>query len=69
MDAFRLINEVRAPGVPVNPSLLLKDLEIRVINAVTGELLRELTLDPNKDDQPTGAPNGPHPQSRKNSDS
>jgi len=34
-------------------------LEIRVVNAATGELLRELILDPHRDYQPTGAPNGP----------
>ena len=39
--------------------LLVQDLQIRVVNAATGELLRELILDPNRDYQPTGAPNGP----------
>jgi hypothetical protein len=39
--------------------LLVQDLHIRVINATTGELLRELVLDPNRDYQPTGAPKGP----------
>jgi transposase InsO family protein len=39
--------------------LLIQDLEIRVVNAATGELLRELVLDPNRDYQPTGAPKGP----------
>jgi transposase InsO family protein len=39
--------------------LLVQDLQIRVVNAATGELLRELTLDPNRDYQPTGAPKGP----------
>src|SRR5207342_1542812 len=39
--------------------LLIQDLHIRVINAATGELLRELTLDPTRDYQPTGAPKGP----------
>jgi transposase InsO family protein len=39
--------------------LLVQDLHVRVVNAVTGELLRELTLDPTKDYQPTGAPKGP----------
>jgi hypothetical protein len=29
---------------------------IRVINAATGELLRELVLDPTRDYQPTGRP-------------
>jgi transposase InsO family protein len=42
--------------------LLVQDLEIRIVNAATGELLRELTLDPNRDYQPTGAPKGPTPR-------
>jgi transposase InsO family protein len=32
--------------------LLVQDLQVRVINAITGELLRELTIDPNRDYQP-----------------
>jgi transposase InsO family protein len=39
--------------------LIVQDLDIRVVNAATGELLRELTLDPNRDYQPTRAPKGP----------
>ena len=39
--------------------LLVQDLDIRVIDAATGELLRELTLDPARDYQPTGQPPGP----------
>ena len=39
--------------------LLVQDLQIRVINAITGELLRDLTLNPHTDYQPTGAPKGP----------
>jgi hypothetical protein len=39
--------------------LLVQDLNIRIINAATGELLRELTLDPDRNYQPTGAPKGP----------
>ncbi len=39
--------------------LLVQNLDIRVVNAATGELLRELTLDPNRDYQPTAAPKGP----------
>ena len=39
--------------------LLVQDLDIRVVNAATGELLRELILDPNRDYQPTGKPKGP----------
>ena len=42
--------------------LLIQDLEIRVLNAATGELLRELTLDPTRDYQPTGHPPGPKKQ-------
>jgi transposase InsO family protein len=39
--------------------VLVQDLHIRIIHAATGELLRELTLNPSKDYQPTGAPKGP----------
>jgi hypothetical protein len=39
--------------------VLAHDLEIRVNNAATGELLRELVLDSTKDYQPTGRPPGP----------
>ena len=42
--------------------LLVQDLQIRVVNALTGELLRELILNPNRDYQPTGAPKGPTPK-------
>jgi transposase InsO family protein len=38
--------------------LLVQDLHIRVINAETGELLRELVLNPDRDYQPTGRPSG-----------
>jgi transposase InsO family protein len=41
--------------------LLVQDLNIRVINAGTGELLRELILNPDRDYQPTGRPPG-HPK-------
>ena len=36
--------------------LLVQDLQTRVINAATVELLRDLTLEPSRDYQPTGAP-------------
>jgi transposase InsO family protein len=39
--------------------LLVQDLHITVVNAITGELLRDLTLNPHLDYQPTGAPKGP----------
>jgi transposase InsO family protein len=42
--------------------LLVQDLHVRVVNAATGELLRELTLDPRRDYQPTGRPPGPQPR-------
>jgi hypothetical protein len=32
--------------------LLVQDLEVRVVNAITGELLRELTIDTTRDYQP-----------------
>jgi transposase InsO family protein len=41
--------------------LLAQDLHIRVINAATGELLRDLTLDTTRNYQPTGRPPGPPP--------
>jgi transposase InsO family protein len=39
--------------------VLSQDLDIRIIDAATGELLRELTLDPTKRYQGTGRPPGP----------
>jgi transposase InsO family protein len=42
--------------------LLVHDLDVRVVNAVTGELLRELTIDLDLDYQPTGRPPGPPPR-------
>ena len=42
--------------------LLAQDLEVRIINAATGELLRELVIDPAKDYQGTGRPPGPAPR-------
>ena len=59
----------RQPAAPHRPrpqhagtrvTLLIADLEIRVITADTGELIRELTLDPTRDYQPRGGPPGPH---------
>ena len=34
--------------------LMIQDLDITIINATTGEILRELTLNPDKDYQPIG---------------
>jgi transposase InsO family protein len=42
--------------------LLVHDRDIRIIDAATGELLRELVLDPTRDYQPTGRPPGPKPK-------
>jgi hypothetical protein len=41
--------------------ILIADLHIRVIDAETGELIRQLTLDPSKNYQPLGRPPGPPP--------
>ncbi len=32
--------------------MLINDLDIRIVNPTTGELLRHLTLDPNRNYQP-----------------
>jgi hypothetical protein len=45
--------------------ILVHDLNIRIIKATTGELLRDLNLDPTRDYQPTGAPKGPKGPNRK----
>ena len=42
--------------------MLVQDLDIRVVHAATGELLRALTLDPSRSYQPTGRPPGPLPR-------
>jgi len=48
--------------------LLVANLDIRVINAATGELLRHLTLNPNRDYQPLGRPPGPPPRKPQQAD-
>jgi transposase InsO family protein len=40
-------------------TMLVDDLHVRVIHRDTGELIRELTLDPTRDFQPRGVPPGP----------
>jgi transposase InsO family protein len=42
--------------------LLVQDLEVRIVDAATGELLRDLVIDPTKDYQGTGRPPGPTPR-------
>jgi transposase InsO family protein len=44
--------------------LLIQDLHVRVVHAATGELLRDLTIDPRRDYQPRGLPPGPPPGKR-----
>lgn len=39
--------------------MLISDLNVRIINAATGELIRELTIDPTRDYQPRGVKPGP----------
>jgi transposase InsO family protein len=43
---------------------LVQDLHVRIIHAATGELLRELTIDPDKDYQPTGNTRYPHQKTK-----
>lgn len=38
--------------------MLIQDLDIRIINAATGELIRQLTIDPTRNYQPRGVPTG-----------
>lgn len=45
--------------------MLVNDIDIRVVDTTTGELLRQLTLDPTRDYQPTGRPPGPPPRNDK----
>jgi len=50
------------PHARTHVLLLIHDRHIRVINAITGHLLRELVLDPTRNYQPTGKPPGPTKQ-------
>ena len=42
--------------------MLVHDLHVRVVNAATDEIIRELTIDPARDYQPLGRPPGPQPK-------
>ncbi|WP_211323085.1 hypothetical protein [Amycolatopsis palatopharyngis] len=42
--------------------LLVQDLDVRIVNAATGELLRELAIDPARDYHGTGRQPGPAPR-------
>ena len=44
--------------------LLVDDLAVRIIDAATGELLRDLVIDPTRDYQGTGRPPGPAPRKK-----
>jgi hypothetical protein len=46
---------VREHGQDGPPHLLVQDLHVRVINTVTGELIRALTIDLARNYQPTGS--------------
>jgi transposase InsO family protein len=54
---LRIAGQLRHIGIGRTHSrthviLLVQDLDVRVVNAITGELLRELTIDTSKDYQP-----------------
>jgi len=42
--------------------MLIADLDIRIIHATTGEVLRHLTLDPDRRYHGTGTPQAPQPR-------
>ena len=44
--------------------LLVHDLHVTVIDATTAEVLRDLTINPHRDYQPTGKPPGPTPKKK-----
>lgn len=47
---------------------LVDDHHVRIINAATGELLRDLVIDPTRNYQPLGRPPGPQPRKPKRPD-
>ena len=54
---------VALAGTPVR--MLIHDLHVIVIDRDTGEILRELDIDPDKDSQPRGVKPGPRPGHKK----
>jgi transposase InsO family protein len=44
--------------------LLVQDLHVTIANAATGEILRDLIIDPRRDYQPRSRPPRPHPENR-----
>ncbi len=55
---YALVRDPDGHNLVFEEETLAHDLHIRVVHAATGELLRDLTLDPTRDYQPTGAPKG-----------
>ena len=61
---LRVAGQLRHIGVgrtyaQTDVTQLIQDLHVTIVNAATGEILRDLTIDPRKDYQPTGRPPGP----------
>ena len=44
--------------------MLVQDLDVRVVDEATGELIRELTIDLDRRFQSRGLPPGPKPRSK-----
>ncbi|GAB6987948.1 hypothetical protein [Nocardioides pyridinolyticus] len=44
---------------------IVDDLHVRIVDAATGELIRDLLIDPARDYQPLGRTPGPNPRNRK----
>jgi len=61
---LRVAGQLRHIGVGrtyarTDVTMLIQDLHVTIVNAATGEILRDLIIDPRKDYQPTGRPPGP----------
>ncbi|MCW4385893.1 IS481 family transposase [Salinibacterium sp. SYSU T00001] len=56
---------VGRPHAGTHVILLIQDLDIRIVNPITGEVLRQLTLDPSRDYQPRN-PTNPRNDKRPN---
>jgi hypothetical protein len=54
---------IGTPYASVRVLLVVHDLEVWVVDVGTGELLRELVIDPSKDYQGNGLPPGPRKRS------
>jgi hypothetical protein len=57
---------VGRPHARTRVLLLVRDLDIRIVDAATGELLRQLTLDTSRNYQPTGRSRPASPRKRSN---